>query len=259
MAPRRDWIVSDRAETSLPFRLTDWSAWTPECGTKAQWLAWAGVDEFARGVQGPAELSDPLPRVFRRRANTVGRAALSAATALAHLEDARYVVSTRHGEFERMVSILEALTERETPSPAEFSMSVEHAIVGLLSIAAKNTQGHCAVSAGPESFCYGMLEAAACFVERPDQPVIFIYYDELPGGGFADLLPDREKQLPIVVALGMSDIGKDEGDAMTIAALPRENGTSSACHARDFIRFVLEGAREAESGGNRMAWRWRRA
>ena len=229
---------------------------TPE---SLDWLAWAGLKDVSPGVPGSEPPSDSLSRALRRRTNPVGRSALAAASALRHVEDARYVVSTRHGEFERTVSILESLADREMPSPAEFSMSVHHALAGLLSIDAKNTQGHCAVSAGPESFCFGMMEAAACFVERPDQPVIFLHYDELPGGGFADLLPERDRQLPIVVALGMSDIGQDEGEAMTVTTRPRENGTPSSCHARDFIRFLLEGAPETGSDGNRMSWQWRRA
>jgi len=245
-------------KAGLPFRLTGWSAWTPECSSEADWLAWAGLQQPRPGVRGPAAPSDTLSRTLRRRTNPVGRCALAAASTLGHVRDARYVISTRHGEFERTVSILESLAERATPSPADFSMSVHHALAGLLSIEAKNTQGHSAISAGPESFCFGMLEAAASIVERPDQPVIYVYYDEFPGGGFADLLAERDRQLPVVVALGMAGRSTDQGEAMTVALRPRENGEPSSCHARDFIRFVLAGAQQAVSDGNRMTWLWRR-
>ena len=116
--------VTGSGETELPFRLTGWSAWTPECGTETDWLAWAGVEEIPPGVPRSAAADDLLPRALRRRTNPVGRSALAAATALGHVEDARYIVSTRHGEFGRMVAILESLSAHETPSPAEFSPNV---------------------------------------------------------------------------------------------------------------------------------------
>lgn len=243
----------------LPFRLTGWAAWSPDCETPQQWAAWAdgGSDNLAESRQQP--LSERLPLAVRRRTKPIGRSALSAATALQNVADARYVLSTRHGEFERTVSILDSLIERETPSPADFSMSVHHSLAGLLSIAMKNTQGHTAVSAGPESFCFGMLEAAACLAERPEQPVILIHYDELPGGGFADLLPPWETQLPIVMAIGICDLSADQGEAITVSSEPSSDASPSECAARDFLRFLLTGAKDGASIGNRHNWHWRRA
>lgn len=259
MALRRDRIMSGKGEISLAFRLTGWSAWSRGCETLAEWNAWAGMPETAMVESGLYAAPGSLSSLLRRRTTKVGRAGLAAAMGLANAADARYIFSTRHGEFEHTVSILESLMEHELPSPAKFSMSVHNALSGLLSIDLRNTKGHSAIAAGPESFCYGMMEAVACLVERPEEPVILVHFDELPGGGFADLLPEEERETSIVVALGLASSAMDGGELMTMTAEARNNGDRSAHHALDFIRFLLTGVSDASSAGNRMSWRWIRA
>jgi hypothetical protein len=251
-----DHIGSPRA---LSFGVLGWSAWTRTLTTPNDWRDWAD-----KGAQsGPVGLghmpSSDLPMMLRRRATPVGRTALGAAMSLPLVEDARYILSSRYGELDRTASILSSLIEKEPVSPADFSMSVHHGLVGLLSIALKNTRGHGAVAGGAESFCYGLLEAAACIADRPDEPVILIHYDECPESAFVAQVDDQTRAGPVVVAVCLSGQAGDEGLSMEMRAGPRGDGPSTSSHILDFLRFVLTDARSSTSHGDRLSWEWSRA
>ncbi len=104
--------------------------------------------------------------LLRRRVSPLGQHALRAVWGLPESETARLVFASRHGEFGRTLSILDALVSDEGVSPADFTLSVHHALAGLLSIVRKNRQGHTAVAAGSESFFFGLLDALLCLNER---------------------------------------------------------------------------------------------
>jgi len=103
-------------------------------------------------------------------------------------------------------------------SPADFTLSVHHALVGLLSIAQGNRNGHIAVAAGPESFGFGFLEAVSCLQERPAEPVIFLYYDEPLPPPYDQF--DSKEARPLAVALSLSSSGAGERLLLS-AATPR--------------------------------------
>src|SRR5689334_10839923 len=90
-------------------------------------------------------------QLLRRRVSEIGQRALRPAWCLSEGEP-KFVLASRNGEFGRTLGLLEALTEREPLSPAEFSLSVHHALIGLLSIARGNGAGHTALAAGADSF-----------------------------------------------------------------------------------------------------------
>ena len=101
-----------------------------------------------------------------------------AASAMPDVETARYVLSTRHGELARTISIIDTLNDEEELSPTEFSMSIHHGLTGLLSIAKKNTGGHSAIAAGPENFwfvmpaTFTMAPSVARLPRRPTTPPV---------------------------------------------------------------------------------------
>lgn len=242
----------------MSFRLLGWSAWTEAFADPQAWLAWANRPSDDISTTACCMPPGNIPMMLRRRATSVGQTALGAAMGLPQVGDARYIVSSRHGELNRTASILASLAEAEPVSPADFSMSVHHGLAGLLSIATKNTKGHSAVSAGPESFCYGLLEAASCITENPDEPVILIHYDECPGDAFAALFPEPEKEGPIVAALCLGARTLKDGIAITMATSAASDGPASKSHVLDFLQFVLIGADSQSSRGNRLTWEWAR-
>ena len=91
--------------------------------------------------------SDPVPLLLRRRVSAIGQQALRAAWGLPAAAEARLIFASRHGEFSRTLSILDALANDQPVSPADFTLSVHHALAGLLSIAQRNRLGHTAIAA----------------------------------------------------------------------------------------------------------------
>lgn len=244
----------------LSFSLVAWSAWSPDRPMPGDWAA----PEAAGGSRGPAPQAcrppGAVPPMIRRRASPAGRNALAAASAMPDILTARYILSTRHGELARTSSILDALIAGEELSPMDFSMSIHHGLTGLLSMAAKNTRGHTAITAGPESFCYALLEAAACIAEREAEPVILLHCDEGLCSGFENLASAATATAaPMVAALNIA--GPDraaDSPRFAIRATPRAQPGPDADHVLDFIRFVSGNARTVRSSGRRMDWEWHR-
>jgi hypothetical protein len=217
---------------------------------------WANTSNDAGTPETGGAPSTTLPMMLRRRATLVGRAALSAAMGLPNVEEARYVLSSRHGELNRTLSILRCLVLKEPVSPADFSMSVHHGLAGLLSIALQNSKGHTAISAGPESFCYGLLEAAVCIVESPAEPVILIYYDEKPDTLFPSSSGSSGAAAPIVAALCLGHAATNDGPVISMKTSELDDGQTSESLVRDFLAFLLGGDDSLKLRGDRLSWEW---
>jgi len=238
------------------FAVAAWSAWAPSRETAADWRAWAGAGS------GAADLNvapTAVPMMLRRRATALGQKVIAGALACGEaLRAGRYVLASRHGEFSRTLRILESLAKHELPSPADFSMSVHNALAGLLSIHFNNMRGHTALAAGVDTFGFGLVEAATCLAEQPQEPVLLIFGDEPLSGEFTTFGAD-DVGLPLVVALALRAPRAAE-DGIVFEAKPRCSGApSSAAPALVFLRFLLSGEDVAVSEGARMTWTWRRA
>ena len=201
------------------------------------------------------EKPEGVPTLLRRRVTPIGQQALSAAWELPETKDARLILSSRHGEFSRTLSLLEAVTSKNEVSPADFTLSVHHALVGLLSIVQGNRKGHIAVASGSESFCLGLIEAATCLRENPAEQVVLIYFDSPLPASFASFNETDEKPLALVLALAAT--GNNEKFQISFEA-SRPNEKASASHAQDFIDFLAGDAAEVLSIGVHQRWRWMR-
>src|SRR5215510_2063689 len=259
-AKGREWceceiVMGDRRNAC--FAVEAWSAWAPGRETHADWRAWAGV--AANDGEAPTTPAVPIPMLLRRRATPFGRRLVGSAAACGDaLRRARYVLASRHGEFGRIIGILQALDAGELPSPAEFSMVVHHALTGLLSIGVGNTRGHTALAAGLDSFGFGLIEAVSCLVERPQEPVLLLYGDEALAGQYA-AFADDDVGLPVVLALALR-APQTGDDVIVFEASPRAQlGVPNACAAVAFLRFLITAAQSAAVEGCRMDWRWSRA
>jgi hypothetical protein len=199
--------------------------------------------------------------MLRRRAGPLAQIAMSVALSCG-AADARYVFASRHGELGRTVGILGTVAEDEMPSPSEFSMSVHHAIAGLLSIYAENRLGHTAIAAGPDTFGFGFMEALSLISADLKTPVLLVYYDAPLPEEYAELDTPGE-ELPLVLALRFDNSPiADQKFLFSASASTTEKGVdqveaTSAPH--DFLRFLLAGTPELVSRGERMEWRWSRA
>jgi hypothetical protein len=234
--------------TKLSFAVTAWSAWAPGLESAAAWLHWAGQTE-----QTAVTADTVTPSLLRRRVSPLGQQALKAAWALPDVAVAPMVFCSRHGEFGRTLSILDSLVSRAEVSPADFTLSVHNALAGLLSIACANRQGHTMIAAGAESFGFGMLEALARLAERPDEPVLLVYFDERLPVPF-DAFDDNATQ-PIALAMTLSVSG---GERLTLDTHPANGaGVSGEPAVMAFMRTMLGASSHSVSVGEQLVWNWR--
>jgi Beta-ketoacyl synthase, N-terminal domain len=241
-----------------------WYAWAPGMDTQRAWLQWAGAGSAAGGVFAGNSVHDvvrlpALPMMLRRRATSLGQKILMAALALGEtVQTGRYILASRHGEFSRQVGILDALASAESPSPAEFTMSVHNALAGLLSIHTGNTQGHTAIAAGADTFAMALLEAVACLQEKPADPVLLLYGDEQLPPPF-DVYGETDTAEPLVAAFALASPRPGEVRIVTEITHDHAGHGASGCMARDFLRFLLSESGEGRSTSERISWSWRRA
>lgn len=247
-------MASDRG--GLRFDVADWFAWTPALENRAAWCDWAGAPE--RGAANDSEPLPVLPMMLRRRLSPFGQKVIGGALACGRVAgEARYVFGTRHGELGRATRIFADIEAHQTPSPTDFSLSIHHALIGLLSIEAKNRAGHTALSAGRDSFGYALVESAACLAERPDEPVMLIYGDDRLPADYHAFGEADDPLLPLVVVLALRPARLDALSLRMTVRGGNENQSPSGAH--DFLRFLLSGAPSATSVGDCMRWEWRRA
>lgn len=249
-------IAMASAREDPRFEVADWFAWAPTLENRAAWRAWAGAPAAAND----SEALPALPMMLRRRLSPFGQKVIGGALACSGaVGSARYVFGTRHGELGRAVRIFNDIEDRQTPSPTDFSLSIHHALIGLLSIDAKNRAGHTALSAGRDSFGYSLVESAACLAERPDEPVLLIYGDEKLPANYDAFREADDAMLPLVVVLALRRPPAGSGALSLRMAARKGDEDQSASGAHDFLRFLLSGAPSGASVGDRMRWEWRRA
>jgi Beta-ketoacyl synthase, N-terminal domain len=246
--------VKNRVD-SLRFSVADWMACSPVRQGRQEWLAWAG------GASHVAASSQPplLPASLRRRVSAVGQMMFRAIYGLHGAPQARFVFCSRHGEYRRTKALLDAVAAGEAPSPAEFSLSVHNALAGLLSIAWQNDAGHTAVAAGSDSFGFGLLEAAACLMAKPSEPVLLAYFDEPLPDEYAAFREGEEASLALALLLTP---GRGDGRDLRASCEAKRTGDAArpppTAQALDFLRFLLSGESERASPGGAVRWRWRR-
>lgn len=178
---------------------------------------------------------------------------MAAAIDVGEISGARVILTSRHGEFSRTFSILESLAVENSVSPADFSLSVHHALIGLLSIAKNNKSGHTALAAGRESLFLGLIDAASCLIDNPNQDVLVVHYDEPLGGVYAPFdLPDSQ---PFAAALLLSAA---DGERLTMGYVPSPQGSGSDDLAADFVAFLSSKEPRWSTEGEAMKWHWTR-
>lgn len=244
---------------ALQFSVLNWSAWSTERETRAAWRSWAtGRADATEDDAAPA-----LPMLLRRRLSPMGQRVVGAIGACAMgLPPARYILATRHGELSRALATLDGMRADGLPSPTDFSMSIHHALLGVMSIQSGNRLGHTALSAGRDSFMNGLLEAAACITENPDEPVILIYADQALPDDYQQFREADDAALPLVVAFALGRPGAAASPDIAIEYAPMASASAAeptASPAEAFLAFVLSGAPEACAIGERSHWIWRHA
>ncbi len=205
-------------------------------------------------LEKPLKNESPAPLLLKRRISSLGKTALLGAWNIPEAEKARYILSSRHGEFSRTLTILESYLETKIVSPADFSLSVHHALIGLLSIVRKNHKGHTALAAGHESFCLAMIEAYALLKEAPDEPVLLVHCDEPLMGSFEEFNDASEQPVALILLLTSAD-----GERLSLERVIGLASSALSCHALDFLNFLDQPEEKTmRSIGKTAIWNWSR-
>ncbi len=203
---------------------------------------------MARGQSNGAA----MPMMLRRRLTPIGQASISAAYQAGADAAVHCVFTSRHGEFARSLRLLETLAAHQPLSPADFSLCVHNALVGLLSIATRAHAGHTAIAAGPDSLAAGLLEAAALLTRQPSTSVLLVYFDDDLPVPF-DALQPEPRVGPVALALLL---GAPRPDAANIrfAATPQPPNPSAgtAAPALALLRFLAEDLAVVSASGSRL-------
>jgi hypothetical protein len=200
-----------------------------------------------------------MPAALRRRVTAIGRAALETAWAILPADhQIRMVLASRYGEYRRTFDLFSELIEEGTVSPADFSMSVHHALIGLLSIVRGNRAGHTAIAAGPDSFGYGLLDAVACLAEDA-APVMMVYFDEPLPAIYAPTLSD-DIAAPFVLAMVIAAPSGNDNDCLVLSMTGKAgNEPATPAQAQEFRDFLASSRTELRLSGERHDWWWHRA
>jgi hypothetical protein len=137
--------------------------------------------------------------ILRRRLNPLGRGMIHcAARASEGRGPLQSVFASQHGEPSRAMPMLEDLAAGLDISPTQFSMNVLNAVAGLWSIARQDRSAATALSAGAETFAWGVLEAHGTH-EATGDAVLFVSGDDV----LPDSLKDHDPLQAPLHALGL--------------------------------------------------------
>lgn len=99
-----------------------------------------------------------IPMLLRRKLNSFGRAALyTLYNAYNGNNDVNLVFASDYGDYERVKKLTAQRKEEGEISPAGFSFSVHNASIGLFSLLEKIKNEYVTISAGENTFSYGLL------------------------------------------------------------------------------------------------------
>ncbi len=197
--------------------------------------------EINQSVHGWPHLKNvpPIPPLVRRRLTSLGQMAFRGFYNIkecAPEQELPWVISCRHGDYQRTRSLLTQLSTQEHISPTDFSLSVHNGIAGQFAIATGNKQPQTVVSAGTKSFELGLLEAF-CLQQALGKPIGYIYYDQaLPSPYAAELTVDK---ICIAVLLtGTPPQNNESAVHITYRPTPNLAPKSNVESGLDFIHFM---------------------
>jgi len=189
----------------------------------------------------------------RRRLSRLARACFHCAGRLRPDPDTRVVFASRHGEAGRTLAILRDLAAGAEVSPTHFSMSVHNAVPGLWSILTGDRASVCAVTAGPESFGWGLLEALASYREDPARPVLYLFGDDVLPEPWVDPAPPGHLH-----ALALL-LGEPARRHLCLSLTPRPEAAwdlePAGLQSEHCLRALRTGATDPWSGPG-GDWRW---
>ena len=153
--------------------------------------------EWTESPESPKPDVGFISPMERRRLTPLEKAALSVAWKVyPHGEQIPVVFASRWGEIGTTLKLMKQMHDDGEMSPAGFSNSVHNAAPGHLSLLTGNKAPYTTISAGPESYDMGLLEAST----YPGK-VLFIYAEEATPEMYRPHFPDVKRAHSVAVLL----------------------------------------------------------
>ncbi|MDH2068605.1 beta-ketoacyl synthase chain length factor [Pantoea sp. GD03673] len=238
----------------LAYSLVDWQALAPGLHGRETWQDWA---QQGTAITPTEAMAKPqfLPMMTARRLSGGSRAAVECGLAMLARQRADAIVFTsRHGELERNLRILNTLAAQQSMSPTDFAMSVHNSAVGSLTIAAKAPLVSTSIAAGIDSFQQGLIEVSALH-QGGYQQVLLVDFDGIVPDYYLPWLSDQGVNFPYAVALllrageELHCTGRTGGEGRAVAPLPQ---------SLHFLQQWLAESPTFSLPGERLTWHWER-
>ncbi len=157
------------------FKLEAWSAMASGLGSEEDWSAWFSAPSIPDEPIGKEALKQ-IPAMLRRRFKQSGKCALGAALPiLKEGEMIPSIFSSRHGDIEQTLALLEGIGRDEPMSPTGFSLAVHNAISGLFSIVRKDMSEVTTIAASKGLIFQSLFEAIGQL--QVSKRVLCVIYD----------------------------------------------------------------------------------
>ena len=235
----------------LAYSLVDWYAIAPGLSSDEDWQRWAQAAPMFDGHQTLAK-PQKLPMMTARRLSSGSRAAVECGLTLLSRQSVNAVVFTsRHGELERNLRILNTLALQQALSPTDFAMSVHNSAVGSLTIAARQPLVSSSIAAGVDSFQQGLIEVAGLFQAGYAQ-VLLVDFDGQVPDYYRPWLPEIDRfNAPYAVALVLR-----RGEQWRCTAAAEQPAAAALPQSLQFLHGVLRSAQQFAIAGERHQWQW---
>lgn len=235
----------------MKFALTliDWQASAPGLSSVDDWQHWA-LQPDVPNSQLPLATCTHLPMMTARRLSSGSRAAVDCGLALLARQQVDAIVFTsRHGELERNLRILNAIANEQPLSPTDFAMSVHNAAAGSLTIAAKKPLVATSVAAGIDTFQQGLFEVLA-MMQAGHQKVLLVDFDGAVPDYYHSFLPG-EFTAPYAVALLFAN-----AETLCCRYELAEREVMPLPQSLQFLQGVLSGNKAFQVQGAQGIWHW---
>lgn len=192
----------------LLFTICSWGAWSPQYQQASEWLNWQknGLDHNS-DLPGAPKLAQ-VPAMQRRRYSALTKMQLEAAFQCDAPQQCRTIFSSRHGELNRTLGLLNNIVDQEPLSPTAFSQSVHNTASGIYSILKGNRSSSTSIAAGSETLYQALVEAYAQLKQDPT-PLLFVFGDEPVPQVYSQFIDEPE--LPISMAFVLTLAAPEPG------------------------------------------------
>ncbi|MEC9281281.1 MAG: beta-ketoacyl synthase chain length factor [Bdellovibrionota bacterium] len=201
-------------------------------------------------------VADSISKRNQRRMSNLSKLSVGLAATVSENHAIDHVVfSSRYGELENSMQLVEAIVDKDLLSPMAFSQSVHNTSSGLYSILKDE---HCAmeaISAGEDSFVMGLVSAYAFLKTNLSSQVLYVYSDwNIPEVLRSMVNSSQHSANAVAMLLKAEDSG-----GIPIAI---QKNLNSTCHELDdckqFLTFVFEHFETSKSASlNTKKWTFR--